>query len=134
MGTLEQLLSTPVRPTELILGKMSAFFSVGLIDMLVAMGVGVLIFQVPLRGSLPLVFTINCLFLFGALGWGILISTVARQQLLAYQMAMLSSFLPAILLSGFIWSIENMPLVIQGITYIFPARYFVTILKGIFRI
>ena len=132
MGTMEQLLSTPVRPTELVLGKMSAFYSVGLIDMLVAMAVGVLIFQVPLRGSLVLAVAISCLFLFGALGWGILISSVARQQLLAYQMGILSSFLPAFILSGFIYAIENMPAIIQAITYIFPARYFVTILKGIF--
>jgi drug efflux transport system permease protein len=132
MGTMEQLLSTPVRPTELLLGKMAAFFSVGLIDMLVAMGVGVLIFQVPLRGSLLLAFATSCLFLFGALGWGILISSVARQQLLAFQMGILSSFLPAFLLSGFIYAIETMPAVIQVITHIFPARYFVSILKGIF--
>ena len=132
MGTMEQLLSTPVRPAELVLGKMSAFFSLGLIDMLIAMAVGVLVFQVPLRGSLLLAVTFSCLFLFGALGWGILISSVARQQLLAYQMGVLSSFLPAFILSGFIYAIENMPAIIQAITYIFPARYFVTILKGIF--
>jgi len=132
MGTMEQLLSTPVRPTELVLGKMSAFFSVGLIDMIIAMAVGALVFQVPLRGSLVLAVAVSCLFLFGALGWGILISSVARQQLLAYQMGIISSFLPAFILSGFIYAIENMPAVIQVITHIFPARYFVTILKGIF--
>lgn len=132
MGTMEQLLSTPVRATELVLGKMAAFFSVGLIDLLLAIGVGVFIFQVPLRGSLGLVIAISCLFLFGALGWGILISAIARQQLLAFQMGILSSFLPALLLSGFIYAIENMPAVIQVISYIFPARYFVTILKGVF--
>lgn len=132
MGTMEQLLSTPVRATELVLGKMAAFFSVGLIDLLVAIGVGVLVFRVPLRGNLVLVVAISCLFLFGALGWGILISAVARQQLLAFQMGILSSFLPALLLSGFIYAIENMPVVIQMISYIFPARYFITILKGIF--
>jgi ABC-2 type transport system permease protein len=132
MGTMEQLLSTPVRPTELVLGKMIAFFAVGLIDMLVALGVGVLIFQVPLRGSALLVFVTSCIFLFGALCWGILISALARQQLLAYQMGILSSFLPAFLLSGFIYAIENMPAVIQVITHIVPARYFVSLLKGIF--
>jgi ABC-2 type transport system permease protein len=72
------------------------------------------------------------LFLFGALCWGMMISAVARSQLLAYQMGLLSSFLPAFLLSGFIYSIENMPKVIQAVTYIVPARYFVTILKGVF--
>ena len=132
MGTMEQLLSTPVRPTELVLGKLMAFFGVGLIDTLVAMGVGVLIFQVPLRGSVLFVLVSSCIFLFGALCWGILLSALARQQLLAYQLGLLTSFLPAFLLSGFVFAIENMPTIIQIITYIVPARYFVTILKGIF--
>ena len=100
--------------------------------MIIAMAVGALVFQVPLRGSLMLAVAVSCLFLFGALGWGILISSVARQQLLAYQMGILSSFLPAFILSGFIYAIENMPAIIQVITHFFPARYFVTILKGIF--
>jgi ABC-2 type transport system permease protein len=132
MGTMEQLLSTPVRPTELVLGKMAAYFAVGLIDTLTALGVGVFIFDVPLRGSSLLVLSTSGLFLFGALCWGILLSAIARQQLAAFQMGILSSFLPAFLLSGFIFSIENMPTVVQLITHIFPARYFVTILKGIF--
>jgi ABC-2 type transport system permease protein len=132
MGTMEQLLSTPVRPTELVLGKLVAFFGVGLIDTLVAMGVGVLIFQVPLRGSVLFVLASSCIFLFGALCWGILLSALARQQLLAFQLGLLTSFLPAFLLSGFVFAIENMPTVIQIVTHIVPARYFVTILKGIF--
>ncbi len=131
-GTMEQLLSTPVRPAELVLGKMLAFFGLGLVDMLVAIGVGVFVFGVPLRGSPLLLFFTGCIFLFGALCWGILISALARSQLMAYQMGMLSSYLPAFILSGFIYSIDNMPKVIQLITYIVPARYFVTILKGIF--
>lgn len=132
MGTMEQLLSTPVRPTELVLGKMAAFFALGLIDMLVAIGIGVLVFRVPLRGNPLFLFFTGGVFLFGALCWGILLSAVARSQLLAYQMGMITSFLPAFLLSGFIYAIENMPTVIQVITHIFPARYFVSILKGIF--
>ena len=74
----------------------------------------------------------GCLFLIGALLWGILISALTRSQLVAYQLAMVTSFLPAFLLSGFVFAIENMPLPIQGVTYLFPTRYFVTILKGIF--
>lgn len=132
MGTMEQLLSTPVRATELVLGKMAAYFVVGFIDMLTALGVGVFIFDVPLRGSTLLVLGTSCLFLFGALCWGILLSAVTRQQLAAFQLGILTSFLPAFLLSGFIFSIENMPGVVQLITHIFPARYFVTALKGIF--
>ena len=131
-STMESLLATPLRPAELVLGKLVAFFGVGLVDMLVAVGVGVLVFRVPLRGNALLLFFTGCIFLFGALCWGILLSAVARSQLLAYQLGMLTSFLPAFLLSGFVYSIENMPAVIQLATYIFPARYFVTILKGIY--
>lgn len=132
MGSMEQLLSTPVRPTELVLGKMAAYFVVGFIDTLTALGVGVFIFDVPLRGSSLLVLGTSCLFLFGALCWGILLSALTRHQLAAFQLGILTSFLPAFLLSGFIFSIENMPRIVQLITHIFPARYFVTILKGIF--
>ncbi len=132
MGTMEQLLSTPLRPAELLLGKMMAFFALGFVDTLIAIGLGVFVFRVPLRGSPLLLIVTTCLFLLGALGQGILISALARSQLLAYQMGMLSSFLPAFLLSGFVYSIENMPTVIQAISHIVPARYFVALLKGVF--
>jgi len=132
MGTLEQLLSTPLRPSEIALGKMSAYFTLGIIDMALTIIIGVFIFQVPMRGSyLFLAFT-GSLFLVGALFWGILVSALSRSQLMAYQIAVLTSFLPAFLLSGFVFAIENMPLPIQVVTYLFPTRYFVTILKGIF--
>jgi ABC-2 type transport system permease protein len=131
-GTMEQLLSTPVRPSELLLGKLSAFFALGLADMLIALLVGIFVFQVPMRGSLPLLFFTSCIFLFGALCWGIFLSAATRSQLMAYQFGVITSFLPAFLLSGFIFSIENMPTVIQAVTYVVPARYFVSILKGIF--
>lgn len=132
MGSMEQLLSTPVRATELVIGKMSAFFALGVIDTILAVVAGVGIFKVPLRGSLLFLAATSCIFLIGALCWGILISAVTRSQLVAYQMGMLSSFLPAFILSGFIFAIENMPPVIQIVTYVFPTRYFVSILKGIF--
>jgi ABC-2 type transport system permease protein len=132
MGTMEQLLSTPLRPSEIALGKMSAYFVLGIVDMMITIVVGVGIFGVPLRGSFLLLVVSGCVFLWGALFWGILLSASARSQLLAYQMAMLSSFLPAFLLSGFLFAIENMPAPIQVVTYIFPTRYFVTIIKGIF--
>ena len=131
-GTMEQLLSTPVRPVELILGKLSAYFALGIADMVTCVVVGVFVFGVPLRGSVWFLFFSSCLFLFGALCLGILVSTLARSQLLAYQLGVLTSFLPGFLLSGFIYSIENMPKAIQAVTYIVPARYFVTILKGVF--
>ncbi|MBM3791164.1 MAG: ABC transporter permease [Acidobacteria bacterium] len=132
MGTMEQLLSTPVRPPEIVLGKMSAFFMLGLVDTVIAVGAGVWVFGVPLRGNVLFLLATSCIFLLGALFWGIFLSAAARTQVLAYQMGVLSSFLPAFLLSGFIFAVENMPPVIQVITYIFPARYFVTILKGVF--
>ncbi len=132
MGTMEQLLSTPLRPAEMVLGKMLAYFVVGVVDALVAVLVGVFLFGVPLRGSILLLAATGCLFLCGVLFWGIYISAAARSQMMAFQLGMLSSFLPAMLLSGFIYAIENMPLPIRLITYLTPTRYFVTILKGIF--
>jgi ABC-2 type transport system permease protein len=132
MGTMEQLLSTPLRPAEVALGKMSAYFALGVVDMILTIAVGVGIFQVPQRGSYVFLIATGCLFLIGALFWGILISALSRTQLVAYELAMLTSFLPAFLLSGFIFAIENMPIPIQVVTHLFPTRYFVTILKGIF--
>jgi ABC-2 type transport system permease protein len=132
MGTMEQLLSTPARPAEIVLGKMLAFFLVGVADTVVAVLVAVFVFDVPFRGELWLLGLASGVFLSGALFWGIFISAVAKSQLLAFQMGLLSSFLPAFLLSGFVYATENMPPVIQAITYVVPARYFVTILKGVF--
>jgi ABC-2 type transport system permease protein len=132
MGTMEQLLSTPLRPAEVALGKMSAYFVLGLIDMLLTIIVGVGIFRVPQHGSYIFLLATGCLFLIGALFWGILISALTRSQLVAYQLAMITSFLPAFLLSGFVFAIENMPLPVQVVTHLFPTRYFVTILKSIF--
>jgi ABC-2 type transport system permease protein len=131
-GTMEQLLSTPVRPRELVLGKLLAYFVLGLTDIFICLIVGVFIFQVPFRGNVLFLFLSCCLFLFGALSWGIFISAGARTQLQAYQMGMLSSFLPGYMLSGFVYAIREMPKVIQVISYAVPARYFVTILNGVF--
>lgn len=131
-GTMEQLLSTPVRPAELVLGKLAAFFALGVVDMAVTLVSGVVIFDVPLRGSVLLLVLSSGIFLFGALCWGVMISAIARTQLMAYQMGTITSFLPAFLLSGFIFSVESMPAVIQVISYIVPAKYFITVIKGIF--
>jgi ABC-2 type transport system permease protein len=132
MGTMEQILSTPLRPAEMVLGKMLAYFIVGLADAAVSLAVAVLVFQVPFRGSFLFLAVTCCVFLFGALCWGVFVSAAARSQVEAYQMGLLSSFLPAFLLSGFVYSIETMPPAIRVVTHIFPARYFVTILKGVF--
>jgi ABC-2 type transport system permease protein len=132
MGTMEQVLSTPLRPAEMVLGKMLAYFVVGLADAAIAVVVGLFVFQVPFHGSALILAGSTCIFLFGALFWGIFISAATRNQLQAYQIGILSSFLPAFLLSGFVYSIETMPKPIQVITHIVPARYFVTILKDAF--
>ncbi len=132
MGTMEQLLSTPVRPPEIVLGKMLAFFALGLADMIITVVAGVLIFGVPLRGNLIFLAVTASIFLTGALCWGILLSALTRSQLFAYQLGVLTSFLPAFLLSGFVFAIENMPIPIQAVSLVFPTRYFVTILKGVF--
>ncbi|MDR1726960.1 MAG: ABC transporter permease [Acidobacteriota bacterium] len=131
-GTMEQLLSTPVRPSEMVLGKLSAYFALGLCDMAVCLVAGVFVFGVPLRGSFPLLLLSCGVFLFGALSWGVMLSASTRSQMMAFQAGVLTSFLPAFLLSGFIYSIQNMPAVIRAVTYVIPARYFITILKGVF--
>ncbi len=132
LGSLELLLSTPVRPAEIVLGKMTAYFLLGALDALICVLAGVFIFGVPLRGSVFELALVTAIFLFGSLCWGLLISAATRSQLLAYQAGILSSFLPAFLLSGFVYSIENMPPVVQAITHIVPARYFVALSKGVF--
>ena len=132
MGTMEQVSSTPLRPAEIVLGKMLAYFVLGLADALIAVLVGVLVFHVPFRGSLVMLMASSCVFLFGALFWGILVSAVARTQVEAYQIGFITSFLPAFLLSGFIYATENMPVIVQGFSRIIPSRYFVTILKGVY--
>lgn len=131
-GTMEQLISTPVRGGELIVGKLLPYFVIGMVDVLIAVLMAVFVFDVPLRGSVVLLFGTAGLFIVGTLAQGILISVLARQQLLASQLAMVSTFLPAFLLSGFMFAIPNMPIVVQAITHIVPARYFVAIVKGIY--
>jgi ABC-2 type transport system permease protein len=131
-GTLEQLLSTPLRSSEIIIGKLGAFFILGVADAIIALTAGVLVFHVPFRGSLLFLGISTAVFLVGAFSWGLFLSSIAESQLQAFQLGMLSSFLPAFLLSGFIYAIENMPAPIQVATYLFPSRYFIAILKASF--
>ena len=130
--TLEQLISTPLTSGELLLGKLAPYILVGLVDLALVVGFGVFVFKVPFRGSVIELFLFSLIFLVGALSWGLFLSVAAKNQLQASQLAMISVFLPSFLLSGFIYPIENMPIVLQAITYIFPARYFVEIMKGLF--
>ncbi len=132
MGTMEQLLSTPLRPAEMVLGKMLAYFLVGLVDAALAFLSGVTVFDVPFRGSILVLAVSTLVFLCGAMFWGIFISAGTRTQVAAYQMGMLTTFLPGFLLSGFVFAIDTMPAWIQAISVIVPSRYFVTILKALF--
>ncbi len=131
-GTMEQLIATPVRPHELVLGKLLPYFALGMLDVLIAVGMGEFLFDVPLRGSVALLFALSAVFLVGALSMGMLVSITARSQLLATQLAMVLTFLPSFLLSGFMYAIGNMPAPIRAATHVVPARYFVAILRGIY--
>jgi ABC-2 type transport system permease protein len=131
-GTMEQLIATPVRIPELVIGKLLPYLGIGLLDVLVTVVASTLVFGVPLRGSLWLLLGFSLLFLLGAIGLGLLISVRSRTQLMASQLAMVATVLPSFMLSGFGSPIENMPRALQIVSYAVPARYFVTALKGIF--
>jgi len=131
-GTMEQLIATPVQVPELVLGKLLPYFGIGFIDVALSALAGTLVFRVPFRGNVALFLGLSLIFLLGALSLGMLISIKAKSQLVASQVAMVVTFLPSFLLSGFMFDIGNMPGWLQVITHAFPARYFVTILKGIF--
>jgi ABC-2 type transport system permease protein len=131
IGTMEQIMVTPITPKEFILGKTVPFALISFIDVLLITLVGVFWFEVPIRGNLFLLFVATGLYIMTTLGAGLLISTISRTQ----QQAMMSAFFfqfPAMLLSGFVFPIANMPEVIQWLTYINPLRYFLVILRGIF--
>ncbi|EFK08605.1 ABC-2 type transporter [delta proteobacterium NaphS2] len=131
-GTMEALMATPVRAGEIIMGKLIPYFLLGMGGMALSVAMAVWLFQVPLRGSLLALFGASALFLVVALGMGLMISTVAKDQFVAGQIAIIATFLPAFILSGFIFDIGSMPPVIQGITHIIAARYFVAILQTLF--
>jgi ABC-2 type transport system permease protein len=131
IGTMEQIIVTPIRRSEFILGKTIPFILIGFIDVALITLVAAFWFDVPIRGSIPLLFAATALFLMSSLGFGLLISTVSRTQ----QQAMMSAFFfifPAILLSGFAFPIENMPETVQWLTFLNPLRYFLVIIRGIF--
>lgn len=131
IGTMEQLMVTPIRPVELILGKTLPFVVISYIDVLLVTAVGVLWFDIPIRGSFTLLLFGAGLYLMSTIGVGLFISTISRTQ----QQALMSSFffyLPAVLLSGFMFPISNMPEAAQWITYVNPLTYFLVIIRGIF--
>lgn len=131
-GTMEQLISTPIQVPELILGKLTPYFCIALLDVGIAVLMGEFLFHVPLRGNVALLFGLASIFLVGALALGMMISIVTKTQLLASQLAMVATFLPTFLLSGFAFDIANMPAVLQALSYAIPARYFIVIVKGIY--
>ncbi|UCD84262.1 MAG: ABC transporter permease [Deltaproteobacteria bacterium] len=131
-GTIEQLIVSPIRSSELIVGKLLPYICIGFCQVGLVTLVGTLHFGVPFRGSLLLFAILTVIFLVGAMGIGMLFSIITKSQQVAMQISLLSTMLPALLLSGFIFPIESMPKVLQAITYLVPARYFLVILRGIF--
>jgi ABC-2 type transport system permease protein len=131
-GTMEQLISTPVTPFEIMFGKLVPYFVIGMIDVLVCALIALYWFHVPFRGSFATLLISSVMFMIVVLSMGFFISVIAKSQLAASQLALLATFLPAFLLSGFLFAIEQMPIVLQWITYILPARYYVSVLKKIF--
>ena len=129
-GTMEQLIVTPIRPLQIIVGKLLPFVLIGTIDTGIVLAVARFVFEVPVRGSVPLLFGLSLAFMLNTLGMGLFISTISRNQ----QQAMLTAvffMIPMILLSGFVFPIENMPRVFQYVTRLVPLRYYYTIIRGI---
>ena len=131
-GTMEQVIATPLTAAELVIGKLLPYFAIGILDLTLAVLAGRFIFDVPLRGNLLLLFTVSVIFLVGALAFGMLLGIATKSQFMASQLALVTTMLPAFLLSGFIFPIDNMPYPIQVITHIVTARYLVTMLRGIY--
>jgi len=131
LGTMEQLIVTPLRPWQLIMGKLLPFLFIGLVDIALVVVVATFWFKVPVKGSVPLLFGLGLVFMMTTLGLGLFISTISRNQ---QQAMMISSFfmMPQILLSGFIFPLENMPGIIQAISTVIPLRYFLIIIRGLF--
>jgi ABC-2 type transport system permease protein len=132
-GTMEALLASPVTRTELVLSKFLPYYGLGMISLFVCVAVAVFLIGVPFRGSLWVLWLVGSLFLGSGLGLGLLLSTAMRNQFNAAQAALNAAFLPAVILSGFIYEIHSMPLVIRAVTYLVPARYFVTAMQTIFQ-
>jgi ABC-2 type transport system permease protein len=131
-GTMEKILSTPLKGRELVLGKLIPYFAIGMLDVALAVLMGDVLFDVPLRGRGALLFAMASVFMAGALSLGMLISILAKSQLLASQVAIVLTFLPSFLLSGFVYDIGSMPPGVQVVTTLVPARYFLKILRGIY--
>ncbi|MFC1654983.1 ABC transporter permease [Myxococcota bacterium] len=130
-GTLEQLVVSPVRPVELMIGKMIPYGLITFVDVLMVLAVGYLVFGVEIKGSLALLLGLAALFLVGCLGLGLFISAVSTTQQNAFFVSLIATLLPTFILSGFIFPIESMPAVVQAFTYLVPARYFLVVVRSI---
>ncbi|MBI2458887.1 MAG: ABC transporter permease, partial [candidate division NC10 bacterium] len=131
-GTMEGLIASPLRPHELMIGKILPYVVIGLVDVVFILLVAVFLFRVPMRGSLTLLMISSTIFLLGGLGIGLFISAATKSVQVAFQLSTLATMLPALLLSGFFYPIENMPPTLQAITTLVPARYFLVVIRGIF--
>ena len=132
-GTMEALLATPVRKSELLLSKALPYYVLAMIAMTICVLIAIFIMDVPFRGSIPVLLLSTSLFLGSSLGLGLLLSTLTRNQFNAAQAALNAAFLPAVLLSGLIFEIASMPEIVQAVTYLIPARYFVKVLQTLFQ-
>ena len=133
-GTMEALMTTPITITQILLGKLIPYFLLAVGSMILCWLVATIWYEVPFRGSFIVLLAVTSVFLLAALGQGLLISTVAKDQFLASQIAMIAAFLPAFMLSGFIFEISTMPMPLQVLTYAFAVRYFVSSLQTIFLV
>jgi ABC-2 type transport system permease protein len=131
-GTLESLFVTPVRATEIVISKLVPYFVVGLLGLIMCLLSAKFLFTVPIRGSLTLIVLTSMLYLLVALGTGLLISAATRNQFLASQIALVVSFLPALMLSGFIFDLRSVPAAIRYISRVLPATYYVEALQTLF--
>jgi pyoluteorin transport system permease protein len=131
-GTMEALFVTPVRPDEILLGKTIPYFALGMIGLVLCLLAAKFLFHVPFRGSVTVLSGVSMLYLLVALAMGLLISSTVRSQFVASQIALLVTFLPAVMLSGFLFDLRSMPAAVRIITYVLPARYYVTLLQTIF--
>lgn len=133
-GTMEALMSTPIRIPELIMGKVIPYFLLGLISMAICVLISITVFGLPFEGSWVVLLMVSSAFLFCSLSFGLMVSTLARNQVLAYQITLMAAFLPAYMLSGFLFEIASMPLPIRFFTYFIPAKYFVQCLQTLFLV
>ncbi len=131
LGSMEQLMVSPLTPGEMILGKLTPYALISMAATVLVLAAGGLLFDMPMRGSYALLALATFIYLLGALGLGLVVSTMVKSQEVAFLLASLITLLPTFILSGFVFPISNMPVVIQAVTYVVPARYFLTMLRGI---